>query len=61
MMSEPLTDAQGTLFRARLEELAEAQARSPSVVRSAEIAEMLLLLVDRIDTLEKRIRDEGAA
>jgi hypothetical protein len=57
----PLTDEQWRIFRAQLEQLAEANARSPSVVRSAEMAEMLLLLVDRIDELEKRIGEEGDA
>jgi hypothetical protein len=55
----PLTDEQWRIFRAQLEQLAEANARSPSVVRSAEMAEMLLLLVDRIDELEKRMGEEG--
>jgi hypothetical protein len=57
----PLTDEQWRIFRAQLEQLAEANARSPGVVRSAEMAEMLLLLVDRIDELEKRIGEEGDA
>jgi hypothetical protein len=57
----PLTDEQWRIFRAQLEQLAEANARSPSVVRSAEMAEMLRLLVDRIDELEKRIGEEGDA
>jgi hypothetical protein len=51
-----LTDAQWREFRARMEELAEASARSPErEVNKAELAEMLLLLVDRIDQLEKRL------
>ncbi len=57
----PLTEEQWRIFRAQLEQLAEENARSPSIVRSAEMAEMLLLLVDRIDELEKRIGDEGHA
>ena len=56
-----LTDDQWRIFRAQLEQLAEDNARSPTVVRSAEMAEMLLLLVDRIDELEKRLGEEGAA
>jgi hypothetical protein len=50
-----LTDEQWRIFRARLEELAE-RASSGSEVSREELAEMLLLLVDRIDDLEKRLR-----
>jgi hypothetical protein len=39
-----------------MEELAEASARWPErEVNKAELAEMLLLLVDRIDQLEKKL------
>jgi hypothetical protein len=51
-----LTDAQWQTFRKRIEALAEARAQSPEhEVNKAELAEMLLLLVDRIDDLQRRI------
>lgn len=52
----PLSDDQWQLFRARLEQLAEADARSPSQVSHAELGELLLILMYRLDDLEERIK-----
>jgi hypothetical protein len=59
----PLTDEQWRIFRDRLEHLAEQSARDQqsAKVSHAELGEMLLLLMDRIDHLEKQLRDESAA
>jgi hypothetical protein len=53
-----LTDEQWRIFRDRLEELAERSARDQQdEVSRAELGEMLLLLMDRIDDLEQRLRE----
>jgi hypothetical protein len=53
----PLTEAQWLLFRAKMEEIAERNERSHAKVNPVEMAEMMLLLMDRIDHLEKRLGD----
>lgn len=52
----PLTDQQWRAFRDRLEELAEraASGRQAEVTRE-ELAAMLLIVLDRLDDLEKRL------
>jgi hypothetical protein len=50
-----LTDEQWTLFRAQMEAVAEGNERSRWTMNPVEVAEMMLLLMDRIDELEKRI------
>jgi hypothetical protein len=52
-----ITDAQWREFRKRMEEISEAKARgSRSIgIENELLAEMVLLLMDRIDDLEKRI------
>jgi hypothetical protein len=52
----PLTDSQWTIFRARMEELANAKANDlPAPVRDSYLAEVVLLLIDRLDDLEQRL------
>jgi hypothetical protein len=52
----PLTDQQWILFRAQMEAVAEGNERLPRwTMNPVEVAEMMLLLMDRIDDLEKRI------
>jgi hypothetical protein len=55
----PLTDEQWASFRDQMEAIAEGNARTPEghKVNPVELAEMVLLLMDRIDDLEKRIHD----
>src|SRR4051812_15673562 len=57
-VADRLTEAQWRLLRTRLEELAEHQAsrdvRHTEMTR-AEMGELLLLLVDKIDDLQRRI------
>jgi hypothetical protein len=51
-----LTDQQWVLFRAQMEAVAEGNERSPRwTMNPVEVAEIMLLLMDRIDELEKRI------
>jgi hypothetical protein len=53
---KPLTEQQWILFRAQMEAVAEGNERSPRwSMNPVEVAEMMLLLMDRIDELEKRI------
>jgi hypothetical protein len=51
----PLTDAQWAMLRARMEEIAEGNTRSRVKLNPVELAGYVLLLLDRIDDLEKRI------
>jgi hypothetical protein len=52
----PLTDSQWAIFRARMEELANAKPNDlPSPVRDSYLAEVVLLLIDRLDDLEQRL------
>jgi hypothetical protein len=51
----PLTDAQWAMLRARMEEIAEGNTRSQVKLNPVELAGYVLLLLDRIDDLEKRI------
>lgn len=53
-----VTDQQWAILRVKIEEIAESNVRSPeAAINPAEMAEMLLLLMDRIDYLEKRISE----
>jgi hypothetical protein len=53
-----VTDQQWAILRVKMEEIAEGNVRSPeAAINPVEMAEMLLLLMDRIDHLEKRIAD----
>jgi hypothetical protein len=53
---EPLTDSQWAIFRARMEELANAKPNDlPAPVRDSYLAEVVLLLMDRLDDLEQRL------
>jgi transposase len=53
----PLTDAQWRLLRVRIEALAEGHDRAAWKMRNPEaMAGLFLLLMDRIDQLEKQIR-----
>jgi hypothetical protein len=60
-MIPPLSDTQWQLFRNKMEEVAEGNTRSGVKLNPIEVAEALLILMDRIDELEKRLRDQGAA
>jgi hypothetical protein len=55
-----LTDAQWQLFRSQMEAVAEGNERSQLKLNPVELAEMVLLLMDRIDNLEKRLDDHAA-
>jgi DnaJ-domain-containing protein 1 len=57
----PLNDDQWELLRARMEEIAEGNTRFRLQLNPIEVAEYMLMLMDRIDDLEKRIEEEGAA
>ena len=51
-----VTDRQWAIFRSRMEELANAKADGiPSPVRDGYLAEVVLLLIDRLDDLEQRL------
>ena len=53
-----VTDQQWAILRVKIEEIAESNVRSPeAAINPAEMAVMLLLLMDRIDYLEKRISE----
>jgi hypothetical protein len=60
-MMPPLTDDQWRLLRARMEEIAEGNTRFQLKLNPIEVAEYMLMLMDRVDELEKRIDEEGAA
>jgi hypothetical protein len=60
-MMPPLTDNQWQLLRAKMEEIAEGNTRFRVKLNPIEVAEYMLMLMDRIDELEKRIEEEGAA
>jgi uncharacterized membrane protein YccC len=52
----PLTDRQWAIFRSRMEELANPQGDGiTSPVRHSYLAEMVLILMDRLDDLEQRL------
>jgi hypothetical protein len=52
----PLTDRQWAIFRSRMEELANPQGDGvTALVRHSYLAEMVLILMDRIDDLEQRL------
>jgi Spy/CpxP family protein refolding chaperone len=55
-----LTDAQWQQFRSQMEAAAEGNERSQFKLNPVELAEMVLLLMDRIDHLEKRLDDHAA-
>jgi hypothetical protein len=58
----PLTDSQWAIFRARMEELANAKPTDlPAPVRDSYLAEVVLLLIDRLDDLEQRLSRSGSA
>lgn len=53
-----VTDQQWAILRVKMEEIAGGNVRSPpAAINPVEMAEVLLLLMDRIDYLEKRIGD----
>jgi hypothetical protein len=53
----PVTEDQWRIFRAKMEEIAEGNARMPDGVQvnPMHLAEMVLFLMDKIDHLEKRL------
>jgi hypothetical protein len=52
----PLTDRQWAIFRSRMEELARSKPNvGASPVKDAYLAEVVLLLIDRLDELEHRL------
>jgi hypothetical protein len=52
----PLTDRQWAIFRSRMEELANRKPDAvTSPVRDSYLAEVVLLLMDRLDDLEQRL------
>jgi hypothetical protein len=58
---EHVTGRQWAIFRSRMEELANAKADGiPSSVRDGYLAEVVLLLIDRLDDLEQRLSPSGS-
>jgi hypothetical protein len=54
-MRRPLTDSQWAMFRSRMEELAQPEpGTATSTVKDSYLAEVVLLLMDRLDDLEQR-------
>jgi hypothetical protein len=51
----PLTDAQWQLYRAKMEQIAAANEHARAKLNPVEMAEMMLILMDRIDDLEKKL------
>ena len=51
----PLTEQQWRLLRQRMEAIAEGNVTAQVRVNPAELAGFVLLLMDRIDDLEKRM------
>jgi hypothetical protein len=50
-----LTEEQWRLFRAKMEEIAEGNTRSRVKLNPVAVAEAMLVLMDRIDELEKKL------
>jgi hypothetical protein len=50
-----LTEEQWRLFRAKMEEIAEGNTRSRVQLNPVAVAEAMLVLMDRIDELEKKL------
>jgi hypothetical protein len=50
-----LTEAQWRLLRQRMEEIAEGNTRSRLQLNPVEVAEYMLMLMDRIDDLERKL------
>jgi DnaJ-domain-containing protein 1 len=50
-----LTEAEWRLLRQRMEEIAEGNARSRVQLNPVEVAEYMLMLMDRIDDLERKL------
>jgi hypothetical protein len=59
-MVPPLSDAQWQIFREQMERIAEQNTRSQVQLNPVAVAEAVLLLMDRIDELEKRIAEDAA-
>jgi hypothetical protein len=51
----PLTDVQWQLYRAKMEQVAEGNEHARIKLNPVEMAEMMLILMDRIDDLEKKL------
>jgi hypothetical protein len=53
----PVSDAQWRAFRQKMEQISEENARHPQrrETGAEELAEMVLLLMDRIDDLERKL------
>jgi hypothetical protein len=57
----PLSESQWAMFRARMEELAQpAGNTAPATVKGSYFAEVVLLLMDRLDELEERFSEAPA-
>jgi hypothetical protein len=54
-----LTDAQWKIFRNRMEQIAEGSTRVREKLNPVAMAEMMLILMDRIDELEKRLSNDA--
>jgi DnaJ-domain-containing protein 1 len=50
-----LTEAQWRLLRQRMEEIAEGNTRYRVQLNPIEVAEYMLMLMDRIDDLERKL------
>ncbi len=50
-----LTEAEWRLLRQRMEEIAEGNTRSRVQLNPVEVAEYMLMLMDRIDDLERKL------
>jgi hypothetical protein len=50
-----LTEEQWRLFRAKMEEIAEGNTRSQVKLNPIAVAEAMLVLMDRMDELEKKL------
>jgi hypothetical protein len=59
-MVPPLSDAQWQIFREQMEQIAEQNTRSQVQLNPVAIAEAMLVLMDRIDELEKRLGEDAA-
>jgi hypothetical protein len=51
----PLTEQQWRVLRQQMEQIAEGNVTAPVKLNPVELAGFVLLLMDRIDDLEKRI------
>ncbi|HEV7365114.1 MAG TPA: hypothetical protein VGN76_04660 [Gemmatimonadales bacterium] len=59
-MVPPLSDSQWQIFREQMELIAEQNTRSQVQLNPVAVAEAMLVLMDRIDELEKRIAEDAA-